>query len=138
MVAAVVLIDDAGADAPRVVAQNGNRFDGFKTQIDVYRFLAGAVQCETLLIGAEYVDAEIAGILDHLMRVGALGDRNDTERRLERTGHEGVCGHGVRRSVDIDGDHRNPGGEAAHRLAKQARHRSCRPQARSKGRPHLP
>ena len=43
MVAAVVLIDDAGAEAPRVVAQNGNRFDRFKTQLDLYGFLAGEV-----------------------------------------------------------------------------------------------
>ena len=40
---------------------------------------------------------------------------------MERTRHEGVCGHGMPHATCVDRNHRNPGGEAAHRLAKQSR-----------------
>ena len=73
--------------APATVSKRGS------TSSD---FLPAKYSARSLLIGAQHVDAEAARRLHHRMGVRALGDRDDAERRIERSRHEGVGRHAVR------------------------------------------
>ena len=67
-----------------------------------------------LLAGRQDVHRKAAGIKKMVVHVGALGNRDDAQRRVERARHEGIRGHAAGVAVMFGGDHRDAGGKAPH------------------------
>ena len=77
------------------------------------------MQRNILLRVRQDIDREPRGCREVIVHMRALGDADDAERRLERTGQKGVRRHASDLAAGVGENHGDAGGKTAQHLAQQ-------------------